>query len=352
MAQKARASHNTASEFDELPMRTALGSYRVPSDDDLQFAKQIGVNDYLLTTWRYDEFESAMTPGEVWSVDDLLEKRERLESFGLRFYGVETMPISVYDIMVGKEDTENQIDIIKQTIQNMGEAGIPVLGYSGHPPNGVGRTTREKPVRGGAEATAFNYEEAKDQPLIADREYEEEELWETYEHFLEEVIPVAEEAGVTLGVHPSDPPVEKLGGLPLLFRNRENFKRALNHVPSENHGLKLCLGCWSEMGEDLPDVIRDFGGENIVYVHFRDVVGDTHDFYETFIDDDESNYDEYEVLAALNEVGFSGAMTPDHVPLVKGEESWQFGGMRGRAHAVGYINGMLKVLRSEATTPQ
>jgi mannonate dehydratase len=157
------------------------------------------------------------------------------------------------------------------------------------------------------------------------------------------VLPVAEEAGVQLAVHPSDPPIEEIGGVPLLFRNFENFKRAMELVPSENHGLKLCLGCWSEMGEDIPEVVRYFGSrDQITYVHFRDVVGTVPEFYETFLDDEESNYDEYEVVQALHEVGYSGLLLPDHVPMLEGEEAWEFGGTVGRSFTVGYIRGLLK----------
>lgn len=104
------------------------------------------------------------------------------------------------------------------------------------------------------------------------------------------------------------------------------------------------------MGEDLEQVIRHFGGEKITYVHFRDVIGTVPRFHESFIDDPESNYDEYEVVRALRDVGFSGVMTPDHVPLVEGEANWEFGGATGRSYTVGYIKGLLKGLRANEKT--
>jgi mannonate dehydratase len=67
-------------------------------------------------------------------------------------------------------------------------------------------------------------------------------MWENYERFLESVLPVAEKAGVTLCLHPDDPPVESIGGIPRLFRNFENLKRAMDFVPSDNHALQFCLG--------------------------------------------------------------------------------------------------------------
>ncbi|MUW13971.1 TIM barrel protein [Halorubrum sp. CBA1125] len=329
-------------------MRVAVGTYKPVTDAFLRRASQLGVKDVLFTPHRHEGFDSVMPLGETWSSEVLEDLIDRLDDHGLRLFAFEKMPVPLYEILLEQDDEARaeKMDIIKQTIRNMGEAGIPVLGYSGHPPDGAVRTTRTKAVRGGAQVSAFDIDDLENERLI-NRDVTEEELWAEYEAFLDEVVPVAEEAGVTLGVHPSDPPLPEINGIPLLFRNFENFKRAMSLVDSENHGLKFCLGCWSEMGEDVVEVIRHFGGEDIVYVHFRDVVGSVPRFYETFIDDPESNYDEYEVMKTLYEEGFTGVMTPDHVPLMEGEDEWEFGGSQGRTYTVGYLNGMLKAVTYE-----
>ncbi|GAB7011563.1 mannonate dehydratase [Halorubrum trueperi] len=333
-------------QTDPGAMRVAIGTYKPATDDFLRFAAQLGVDDVLLTPHRHDGFDSALPLGEAWSEERLVELRSRANDAGIRLYGVEKMPIPLYEILLNDGDRQAQIDVIAETIRNMGAAGVHVLGYSGHPPDGAVRTTREHPIRGGAKASAFDIDDietvSRSEPQ---RDITEAEMWERYEEFLHEVVPVAEEAGVTLGVHPSDPPVEELFGIPLLFRNFENFQRALDIHPSDNHSLKLGIGCWSEMGEDLPEVIRHFGATNdIVYAHFRDVVGTVPRFHETFVDDEAGNFDEYEVLCALDEVGFTGVMTPDHVPLMEGETDWEFGSTLGRSYTVGYLKGMLKSL--------
>jgi len=327
--------------FDERPMRVGLGTYRALDDSILRLTKQLGVEDFLLTPWGHDDVDVALPTGEAWSYEDIRERRDRIEAAGLRLYALETMPIPLYDILTAEDDERGDlIEEILTTVRNMGRAGVPVLGYSGHHPAGVGRTGEDTEVRGGARATSFDARALGDEMLL-ERTYTEAELWAAYEEFLDAVIPVAEEWVVTLGVHPSDPPVEEMGGVPMLFRSRENFDRAMDIVDSEHHGLKLGLGCWSEMGEDIPSVIRHFG-DDIVYVHFRDVVGSVPAFYETFVDDPDSNFDEYEVMRALHEVGFSGVMTPDHVPEMEGEDVWEFGGPRGRSFTVGYLRGLLE----------
>ena len=331
-------------ETDDSAMRVGWSKYREVTDEQLRRIKQLGVEDILLVPYQYEDFESAMPTGDEWSYEELVHVRDKLESHGQRLVGFEQMPIPLYDVLI--DDTrEESIEKIRTTIRNMGEAGIPVLGYSGHPPSGVGRTTKSKRIRGGAETTAFDAAELDEPEQLADRRFTEEELWDRYEEFLAEILPVAEEAGVQLAVHPSDPPIEEIGGIPLLFRNFENFKRAMELVPSDNHGLKLCLGCWSEMGEDVTEVIRYFGERNeITYVHFRDVVGTVPEFYETFLDDPASNYDEYEVVRTLRDVGFDGPLLPDHVPMLEGEDEWEFGGTIGRSFTVGYIRGLLKAV--------
>jgi mannonate dehydratase len=111
-------------------------------------------------------------------------------------------------------------------------------------------------------------------------------------------------------------------------------------VSSDNHGLEFCLGCWSEMGADLEEVIRYFGEQDkLFYVHFRDVEGTVPSFHETFLD--EGNYDTLNVMRLLREVGFNGIMIPDHVPHLTDDTDWTH---RGRALSVGYLRGMLETL--------
>ncbi|TYT63370.1 mannonate dehydratase [Natrialba swarupiae] len=339
----------SVSRFEELPMRVGLGQFMDPTEKRLRYVKQLGVDDILLNMYQYDPDYEHMPDDErmplegddEWSVENLIALRERVEDAGIRLNAIENVPISFYeDVMLGGPERDEQLEKLKRTIRNIGEAGIPIFGYH-WAPAGVWRTGSTS-VRGGAFVSAFDAGEL-DSTLTHDREYTEAELWENYEYFLEAVLPVAEEAGVDLCLHPSDPPMERLGGVPQLFRNFENFKRAMDLVPSDNHKLDLCLGCWSQMGEDLPEVIRYFGErDEIGYVHFRDVEGTVPAFHETFVD--EGNYDEYELLSTLDSVGFDGMMIPDHTPHLEDDTDWEH---RGRAYTVGYLRGMLRARRAE-----
>ena len=320
-----------------IQMRLGLGQFSEVTDDLMTFIRQLGVEDIVLN--------SARLPGdERWEFMDLLDLRTTVENAGLRIGSPENVPHQFYDkVMLGLPGREEQIENMAATIRNIGRAGIPILGYHWMP-NRVWRSSRTTPGRGGVKVTRFDLELVKDAPLSHDREYTEDELWDNYEYFMKRIIPVAEDAGVKLALHPDDPPVASLGGVGRCMRSFDGFKRAMEIGDSPMNGLNFCHGCWSEMkgGEGVLDAIRYFGGMGkIFYVHFRDVKGTAECFDECFID--EGNNNMLEVVKTLKEVGFDSFMIPDHVPKVVDDSSWNH---RGRAYAIGYMRALLEVVNS------
>ncbi|GAA0243188.1 mannonate dehydratase [Haladaptatus pallidirubidus] len=329
------------------------------SESRLRYIRQLGATDIFVdhvdTEEEPDEFNDrdgantvAVGRNSIPSVEELEAARERVESHGLSLTGIQSLPYSLYgDIMFGREGKKEALEQIQRLIHNLGEVKIPILGYQWNPRGVVPMRTTPVELRGGAAGTAFDLNEIDNPDALApalDRTYEEEEFWANYEAFLEEVIPVTEEAGIQMALHPVDPPVfESMGGIPRLFRNVENFERAMNLVPSDNHGLKLCLGCFSQMGENANEVVRRFAErDQIVFIHFRDVVGTVPKFHETFVD--EGNFNTVEVIKTLDDVGFEGAIIPDHVPKIEGDDDWRH---RARGFTVGYLRGVVDTIRYE-----
>jgi len=332
------------------------------SDERLRYIRQLGATDVFVdhsdTEEEPDEFndrEAGFTvpvgPDSIPSVADLRAAREQVESHDLTLRGIQSLPYSLYgDVMFGREGADAALDRIERLVRNLGEAGVPILGYQWNPRGVVPMRTDPVELRGGAVGTAFDLAEIDDPDALApglDRRYIEAEFWENYERFLERVVPVAEEAGVTLALHPVDPPgIESLGGIPRLFRNAENFERAMDAVPSDNHGLKLCLGCFSQLDGEVESVLRRFGErDEIVFVHFRDVTGTVPRFHEDFVD--RGNFDTVAAVRTLREVGFDGVLIPDHVPEMEGDTDWRH---RARGFTVGYLRGVVDAVRSEGET--
>jgi len=345
-------------ETDDANIRVGVRT-RDLSDERLRYVRQLGATDVFVdhadTEEEPDEFndrETAFTvavgPGAIPSVEELVAAREQVESHGLILRGIQSLPYSLYgDIMFGREGSDAALDQVERLVRNLGEADIPVLGYQWNPRGVVPMRTDPVELRGGAVGTAFDLAEIDDPDALApglDRRYTEDEFWDNYETFLEHIIPVAEEAGVDLALHPVDPPgIESLGGVPRLFRNAEAFERAMDAVPTDNHGLKLCLGCFSQLDGEVEDIIRRFGErDEIVFVHFRDVVGTVPKFHETFVD--EGNFDTVGAVRALHDVGFDGVVVPDHVPQMEGDTDWRH---RARGLTVGYLRGVIDTVRDE-----
>jgi mannonate dehydratase len=322
-------------------MRVAIGQFNELSHERLTFAKQIGASGVLLNT--------PVLPGEQhWEVADLIWLRRRCDEYDLRLEALENVPVHFYDrAMLGLEGRDEQIANYQATIRNMGAAGIPILGYHWMP-NGVWRTPSVK-GRGGAVVTAFDMalvdsqplqNGVKEHPLAQGRTFSAEQIWDNYRYFMERVLPVAEESGVTLALHPDDPPVPMLGGIARLFHGFAGFKQAMEEFDSPNHGLDFCMGCWSEMGPGVIEAIRYFGSRGkIAYVHFRDVQGHVPVFQECFLG--EGNTDVVAAMRALKDVGFGGFIIDDHVPQLVDDTTW---GHRGRAHATGFIMGLVEAV--------
>lgn len=214
-----------------LPMRIGVGQFNEISEERLKFIKQLGAEDILLNTPNLPD------RGGYWDFKDLLMLRTAAEDYGLRLAAIENVPVRFYDkVMLGLPGRDEQIENMAKTIRNMGRAGIPILGYHWMP-NGVWRTSRTTPARGGATVTSFNLELAKNAPLSHDREYTAEEMWANHEYYMKTILPVCEEANVKLALHPDDPPVASLGGVARIMNSFEGFQRAMETVPSEMHGM-------------------------------------------------------------------------------------------------------------------
>ena len=180
----------------------------------------------------------------------------------------------------------------------------------------------------------------KDAPNSHGRVFTEEEMWASYTYFAKAVMPIAEEAGVKLALHPDDPPMPSLGGIARIMRSFEGFQKAMEIADSPAFGLDFCQGTWSEMGPGVLDAIHYFGSRGrILYVHFRDVKGHVPKFQETFVNT--GNVNPLEAMRAYRNAGFTGFFLDDHVPQIVDDSPW---GHRSRAYAIGYMQALIETV--------
>jgi mannonate dehydratase len=329
-----------------VSVKVALGAVRRSDAKALRFAAQLGLEGVVLNT------PLDIAGDERWETEDLVAARNRVESFGLSVVAVENTPMHFYrDVILGGDSCERQLDNYCRTIESLGEAGIPILGFHWMATE-VWRTDLALESRGGARVTAFDLSELPDVDRPAyGRRYEEDEIWANFTRFLERVLPVAEAAGVRLALHPDDPPVPSLGGVARIFRSLAGLEKALELAGgSPALGLEFCVGTVSSMGPDAAEALHDFAARGqIAYVHFRDVRGHVPAFEETFLD--EGNLDCAQTLAGLVSAGFDGFVIDDHVPLLDDDPPIVPGWIDteyaylGHAYSIGYLQGILRTLQ-------
>ena len=249
-------------------------------------------------------------------------------------------------IKLGLPGMDEDIAHYQQMLRNMGELGIPFICYNFMAGIGWHRSKADIPIRGGALSSRFDVKEVP-QSLTSHGKVSAEQMWENYKVFLKHVMPVAEKAGVKMGLHPDDPPLPELRGISRIFSSTENIDYALSLTDSPSHGVTFCQANFKLMGADIESSLRSFARDNrLFFFHFRDVRGTAECFEETFHDNGPS--DMANAIRVLRDINFDGPIRVDHVPTMAGEDNSQPGyGMLGRLFAVGYLKGIMDTLDVE-----
>ncbi len=288
-----------------------------------QYLKQLGV-----------KWVSVAPQQATANAEGFTKQRETWEAGGFGVYNIgsgvgpsgslHNMP----EVTLNLPGRDVKIEDYLNYIRYLGKAKIPYSTYA-HMGNGIWSSGRVINARGyiardgnskSPDWKGFWGGKTYTEPLSHGRVYTEQEIWENYEYFIKKVVPVAEEAGVRIGIHPDDPPQRMLAGVPrCIFSNFEGYKKAIEIANSPNIGVCFCVGSWLEGGKmtgaDCVDVIKYFAAKKKLFkVHFRNVTAPLPHFTEALIDD--GYYDMTRVMQALVDVKFDGIVIPDHVPAV------------------------------------
>ena len=307
-------------------------------------------------------------PGQVWPEESLQKMTAECEKHGLVFDVVESIPVPE-DIKLGSENRDELIEVYCENIRRCAKYGVKCVTYNFMPVFDWTRTQLDKEAPDGSTSLVMYWDQMRGlDPLVDDialpgwdasytkdeikalfRKYAEvgeDGLWANLEYFLKKVIPVAEECGVRMAIHPDDPPYP-IFGLPRIITCEENLDRFLKIVDSPANSLCLCtgsLGCAKT--NDVVKMVRKYSAmDRIAFMHIRNVlIMDDGSFEESGHLSKCGSIDMYEVVKALVETGFDGYVRPDHGRMLWGETGRPGYGLYDRALGAVYLNGIWEAL--------
>ena len=358
-------------------MKLGFGLYRTMLDSaNLRFARQTGAthivahmpgdvsdrNAQLLADYgeRAGHGLAAGVDDPLWSYEGLRDLRVAVNAEGLELEALENFsPAHWSDILLDGPRKQQQLEHVKRIIRDMGRVGIPIMGYY-FSVAGVWGHERGPWGRGGAVSVGFKnkpqppipagmvwnmiydpdtFDPAAGQPVLPP--VSDDEIRQRFREFINEMVPVAEEAGVRMALHPDDPPMPSLRGAHRLAYTQARYAGILDVNPSPANALEVCLGTLSEMPNEniyeTVDAISRTG--RIGYIHFRNVRGKVPNYEEVFVD--EGDTDMIRILDILHRNGYDGVLIPDHTPGMDCAAPWH----AGMAFAMGYIKAAIHLIK-------
>ena len=316
--------------------------------------------------------------GEVWPEEKIMAMKAEVEAAGLEAEVIESVNVHE-DIKLGLPSREQYIETYIQTIRNLRKAGIKVICYNFMPIFDWTRSDLAKGLPDGSNALSYDQEvidRINDVQGFADKILQDstgfempgwepdrleviKELFHSYEgitkedlfanlnYFLKAVIPVCEECDIRMAIHPDDPPWDVFG-IPRIANSKESLDRIVSMIDSEYNGITLCSGSLgADRNNNIPDLIRYFGGKGkIPFIHLRNIkILQPNVFQESSHLSSDGSFDMYEIMKALDEIGFQGYIRPDHGRMIWGEKGRAGYGLYDRALGVAYLNGLWEAIQ-------
>ncbi len=253
--------------------------------------------------------------------------------------------------LYGTSGRDGEIEKVRQSIRAAGRAGLPVVEYNFYAHRLV-EGYYAQAGRAGAGLTAFDYERVKALPALPEEgAHTLDQMWSNISYFLKTVVPVAEESGVRLALHPNDPPAPLSRGSQQIMGSVKGWKHLIEIVPSKANGITFDCGVTREMGEDSVEVCRYFGmKDRINHVHFRNVRVEVPNqkYSEVFLDEGQVNM--FAVMKELVRQGYPRLVFPEHPRGLEADRELPAfnstypggGAYPGYIYNVGYTRAMLQ----------
>lgn len=315
--------------------------------------------------------------GEVWPLEVIQDYVKHVNDAGLEVEVIESVNVHE-DIKMGLPTRDKYIENYIQTIRNLAQCGVKVIVYNFMPVLDWLRTDLAREIEDGSNVLYYDDKELQgmtptmlvemtakqskgftlpgweperlkelENVMNVYKDINEEKLLENYKYFLERIIPVCEEVGIRMAVHPDDP-AWPIFGLPRIAHSIEDFDKIVKLVDSPANSLCLCTGSLgSNPANDIPEAIRHFAGmDRVACAHVRNVkyLGEKK-FREASHLSSDGDLDMYEIMKAFYENGFDGYIRPDHGRMIWDEQARPGYGLYDRALGLTYLNGIWEALQ-------
>ena len=313
-------------------------------------------------------------PGEVWSRERIRELKREVEESGLHIAGIES--VNVHEaIKAGTPEREKYIANYAETLENLGKEDIHLVCYNFMPVFDWTRTELARVRPDGSTVLAYTQKavDELDPDKMFDsiagemngtvmpgwepdrlervkewfalyREVDEEKLFANLKYFLEGILPVCKKYDIKMAIHPDDP-AWSVFGLPRIIINKKNILRMMKMVDDPHNGVTFCSGSYgTNLENNLPDMIKSLKGR-IHFAHVRNLKFITPDNFEEAAHlSSDGNFDMYEIMKALYEIGFDGPIRPDHGRMIWDEVAMPGYGLYDRALGAAYLNGLWEAI--------
>lgn len=314
-------------------------------------------------------------PGEVWSREKIRALKQEVEAAGLHLAGIESVNVHD-DIKAGKGKRDLYIDRYIETLENLGKEDIHLVCYNFMPVFDWTRTELSRVRPDGSTVLAYTQQavdaldpETMFSSISGDmngsvmpgweperlahvkdlfelyRDVDSEKLFENLKYFLERIMPVCNQYDIKMAIHPDDP-AWSVFGLPRIITNQENILRMMKMVDDPHNGVTFCSGSYgTNLQNDLPAMIRSLKGR-IHFAHVRNLYFHSPDNFEEAAHlSEDGNFDMYEIMKALYDIGFEGPIRPDHGRMIWDEVAMPGYGLYDRALGAAYLCGLWESIR-------
>lgn len=334
----------------------------------LEQIRQIPGVKGVITTLYYKQ------AGEVWTREEVKALKDEVEAAGLKIAGIES--VNIHDeIKVGGPKRDYYIDNYIKSLEALGQEDIHMVCYNFMPVFDWTRTELARKRKDGSTVLAYTQAtvdalnpEKMFESISADtngtvmpgwepermakvkelfelyKDVDDEKLFANLKYFLEKIMPVCDKYNINMAIHPDDP-AWSVFGLPRIIINEENILRMMKMVDNPHNGVTFCSGSYgTNLKNDLPHMIRSLKGR-IHFAHVRNLkFNSPDDFEEACHLSSDGNFDMYEIVKALYDIGFDGPVRPDHGRMIWGEKAMPGYGLYDRALGATYLNGLIEAI--------